>query len=218
MLEKQLCAIRRVFEDKGLRIAAFFIVTLAVIAGLNAQSQRSQPANCLGGTMDAPIRLEVFSDFQCSWCRMFYLETVTQVLKNYSASDKICVIYYEFPLEMHAYGRKAARYSLAAQRAGRGQWLAVIDALYSKQEQWAADGNIDAVIKGVLSPEDFDQIKKNLQDPSIDESINRDITLGQKRGVDGTPSIFLTTLNKEHPKLPYAPYAVWKDYFDSIVK
>jgi protein-disulfide isomerase len=57
-----------------------------------------------------------------------------------------------------------------------------------------------------------------MQDPSIDEEIARDIALGQKKGVNGTPSIFLTTLNKEQPKYPYVPYRVLKDYFDSIVK
>lgn len=202
----------------SLKILAVLFVTLAFLAPANVQSQKNQPLNCAGGTLDAPIRMEIFSDFQCSWCRAFYLETVTQVLKDYSPADKICVIYHEFPLDIHAYGRKAARYSLAAQRVGKKQWLAVMDALYTKQEQWAADGNIDVILKGVVSAEDFDQIKKILQDPLIDEAMARDIALGQQKGVTGTPSIFLTALNKEQPKTPYVPYKVLKDYFDSIVK
>jgi protein-disulfide isomerase len=90
----------------------------------------------MGGTPDAPIQMEVFSDFQCGYCRAFYVETITQVLNSYTPSDKICVTYYEFPLDNHTYSRKAARYSLAAQRVGKKQWLAVVDALYTKQEQW----------------------------------------------------------------------------------
>jgi protein-disulfide isomerase len=205
----------------GIAWLRFLIILFVVLTGLapaNSQSQKNQPANCLGGTLDAPIKLEVFSDFQCSWCKKLYTETVVQILKNYSPEDKICVRYYEFPLQMHAYSQKAARYSVAAQRIGRKQWLALVDALYTKQDLWALDGNIDGIIKGVLSSEDFEKIKKNLQDPSIDEAIDRDVDLGKKRGVEGTPSIFLTTVNKEHPKYPYAPYAVWKGYFDTIVK
>jgi protein-disulfide isomerase len=218
MRQKLLLSGRTMSGIAWLRISIILFVVLTGLAPAISQSQKNQPANCLGGTLDAPIKLEVFSDFQCSWCKKFYVETITQVLKSYSAEDKVCVIYYEFPLQMHPYGHKAARYSIAAQRIGRKQWLAVFDALYTKQEQWALDGNIDGTIRSVLSAEDFDRIKKNLQDPSIDEAIARDVALGQKRGVEGTPSIFLTTVNKEHPKYPYAPYAVWKGYFDTIVK
>jgi protein-disulfide isomerase len=218
MPQKPYRSIRRITAIAGFKIPIITLLMLTGLAPAISQSPKNQPANCLGGTLDAPIKLEVFSDFQCSWCKKLYAETITQVLKNYSPEDKICVIYYEFPLQMHAYGRKAARYSIATQRVGRKQWLAVVDALYTKQEQWALDGNLDAVLKGVLSAEDFDRVKKNLLDPSIDEAIDRDTALGQKRGVEGTPSIFLTTLNKEHPKYPYAPYAVWKGYFDRVVR
>jgi protein-disulfide isomerase len=197
------------------------LLTLLVIAQTTQDSLLSQPRtalNCLGGTPDAPIQLEVYSDFQCAYCRLFYLETITRVLKTYTPSNKICVLYNEFPLERHAYSRKAAGYSLAAQRVGKKQWLAVIDALYTKQEQWGLDGNIDAALKGTMSADDFDLMKKIMQDPSIEESIKRDMDLGEKRGVTGTPSIFLTVLDKKHPKYPYAPYQVWKDFFDTIVK
>jgi protein-disulfide isomerase len=218
MLQKQKRLMHKMSGIAGLKILMILLPALMVIPPTNSQSQKKQPANCVGGTTDAPIKLEVFSDFQCSWCKKFYEETITQVLKTYSAEDKVCVIYYEFPLQGHAYGHKAARYSIAAQRVGRKQWVAVLDALYTKQEQWALDGNIEGAIKSVLSAEDFDRVKKNLLDPSIDEAIARDVALGEKRGVEGTPSIFLTALNKEHPKYPYAPYAVWKGYFDRIVK
>jgi len=212
---------RSIRAGLSFRTCAVLFVFLAALAGwgsLNAQSQKAPPPNCLGGTLDAPIRLEVFSDFQCGWCKAFYTETVTQILKNYSPADKVCVIYYEFPLETHPYGRKAAGYSLAAQHIGKKQWLAVVDALYTKQEKWSADGDIEAAIKGAVSAEDFELLKKNLQDPSIEEAIKRDIALGLKKGVTGTPSVFVTTLNKEQLKVQYLSYEVWKDYFNSIVK
>jgi len=197
---------------------AVLILTLIPQVPLISQARTTPPLNCLGGASDAPIQMEVYSDFQCEYCRLLYLETITQVLKNYTPSNKICVLYYEFPLERHPYSRKAARYSLAAQRVGKKQWLAVIDALYTKQEQWGQDGNIDAALKGTMSVDDFDLTKKIMQDPSIEEAIKRDMDLGEKRGVTGTPAIFLTVLNKKHPKYSYAPYQVWKDFFDTIVK
>jgi protein-disulfide isomerase len=212
---------RRIRKIRARQMAialAVLILTLIPQIPLISQARATPPPNCLGGTPDAPIQMEVYSDFQCGYCRLLYLETITQVLKNYTPSNKICVLYNEFPLERHPYSRKAARYSLAAQRVGKKQWLAVIDALYTKQEQWGQDGNIDTALKDTMSADDFDLMKKIMQDPSIEEAIKRDMDLGEKRGVTGTPSIFMTVLNKKHPKYPYAPYQVWKDFFDTIVK
>ena len=203
---------------RSLKLLALLFVVLSIIVPAIAQSQEKLPMNSVCGTLDAPIRLDVFSDFQCGYCRAFYLETVVQVRKIYAPEDKICIIYHEFPIETHAYGRKAARYSLAAQRVGRNQWLAVMDALYTKQEQWALDGNIDAALKGAVSAEDLDQIKKNLQDPSIDTAIAEDIALALKKGVTGTPTVFMTALNKERLKAPYLTYKAWQEFFGRFVK
>lgn len=218
MMQQESRPIREIRVRQMSITLAVLILTLMPQGPLISQARTIPLPNCLGGTPDAPIQMEVYSDFQCGYCRLFYLETVTQVLKNYTPSNKICVLYHEFPLERHSYSRKAARYSLAAQRVGKKQWLAVIDALYTKQEQWGQDGNIDEALKGTMSADDFDLTKKIMQDPSIDEAIKRDMDLGEKRGVTGTPAIFLTVLNKKHPKYPYTPYQVLKDFFDTIVK
>jgi protein-disulfide isomerase len=209
MMQQESRPIRKIRVRQMAITLAVLIFTLIPQVPLISQARTTPPPNCLGGMSDAPIQMEVYSDFQCGYCRLFYLETITQVLKNYTPSNKICVLYNEFPLERHPYSRMAARYSLAAQRVGKKQWLAVIDALYT---------NIDAELKGTMSADDFDLTKKIMQDPSIEEAIKRDMDRGEKMGVTGTPAIFMTVLNKKHPKYPYAPYQVWKDFFDTIVK
>jgi protein-disulfide isomerase len=105
------------------------------------------------------------------------METITKVLKNYSAADKVCIIYHEFPLERNSLGRHAARFSLAAQRIGRKQWLAVIDALYTKQSQWTRDGKIDVALIGAVSTEDLIRIRSIAREPYIEQAIERNIAL-----------------------------------------
>jgi predicted DsbA family dithiol-disulfide isomerase len=201
-------------------ISVSIILSLMMIASIeaNAQAPVKAPPNCVCGNLDAPVRLDVFSDFQCPACRAFFSETVSQLRKLYAPAGKVCVIYHEFPLKQHAYGRKAARYSLAAQQLGKKQWLAVLESLYEKQALWSLDGNIESVLSQTVSSDDLALIKKNLKDPSIEKTLEGDIALGEKKGVQGTPSIFVTVHNREHPKAPYAPYAIWKDYLDSILK
>jgi protein-disulfide isomerase len=201
-------------------LCVLLLTVLAILVPSDAVSQKSQQPNCLGGTLNAPIRMEVFSDFECAACRLFYMETITKVLKNYSAADKVCIIYHEFPLEKHSLGRQAARFSLAAQRIGRKQWLAVIDALYTKQSQWTRDGKIDVALIGSVSTEDLIRIRSIAREPYIEQAIERDVALGNLREVHSTPTIFWTALNRAPEKIDQAvlPYDVWKKNIDRIVK
>ena len=38
------------------------------------------------GSRDAPITIEVFSDYQCPQCRVFYLDTARQLMQSYIPS------------------------------------------------------------------------------------------------------------------------------------
>jgi protein-disulfide isomerase len=168
--------------------------------------------------MDAPIKIEVFSDFECPSCRTLYLDTTRQVLKEYCSKDKVCVIYHEFPLPMHAHAREAARYSQAARRLGLKTWLAVIDAIYTHQAEWSKTGAVGPVVSKALTPEEFQKVTKLLQDPSINAEIDRTVAEGQKRGVKSTPTLFVSAIGKEQPFAGVIPYPVLKEFFDRIVK
>jgi protein-disulfide isomerase len=151
-------------------------------------------------------------------CRTLYLDTIRLVLKEYCSTDKVCVVYHEFPLPMHKYAREAARYSQAAQRLGRNHWLPVVDALYTQQAQWSKDGSLEATVQKALLPETFQQLKKQMQAPGINEAIDRAIALGQQRDVKSTPTLFITALGREQRVVGGIPYTVLKQFFDRIVK
>jgi protein-disulfide isomerase len=172
----------------------------------------------MGGTLNAPVRLEIFSDFQCPSCKVFYLETIRPVLKNYCLTDKVCVIYREFPLPMHPLAREAARLSTAARKLGHRQWLAVFDAIYSDQDIWTKSGMIQATVARALSSEDFQKLLVLAQDPSINQAIERDVALGKKRLVDQTPTFFVSALGREQKVVGGLPYPTLKDFFDKVVK
>ncbi len=202
----------RIYMITGLLLCAAAALSIPVPA-----AEQSCP-NCLGGNLDAPIKIEVFSDFQCPACRSLYMDTMKQVLKDYCSNDKVCVIYHEFPLAMHAHSREAARYALAAQKLGRRQWLAVVDSLYEDQPLWAQNGMVQLSVARALSPSDFQAVQKLVQDPSINQAIDRDIALGQERKVQSTPTMFVTTFGREQKVEQVLPFPVLKNYIDKIVK
>jgi protein-disulfide isomerase len=198
------------------------LLALMILMGLTLTAQAA-PADqnceqCLGGWADAPIRIEVFSDFQCPACRALFLDTMKYVLRDYASVDKVCVIYHEFPLAAHPYSREAARYSVAAQKLGRQQWVAVVESLYKDQDEWSKTGQVQMAVAKALSLPDFERVLKLKQDPSINEVIERDIALGQKREVLSTPTFFVTALNREQKVVGGLPYLTLKQFFDQIVK
>ena len=191
---------------------------LLMVAGVQASDQNS--GLILGGSLNAPIRIEVFSDFECPGCRLFYRELVLPTLQEYASKDKVCVIYHEFLRSQHKYAQKAARYCEAEYRIGRNKALRVTDALFTHQSQWAQDGNIEAVLAKTLSKQDFLKLKSNLLDASVERSVDNGIRMGKERGVSGTPTMFVYYLGRkqkvENPQ--QMSYPTLKMFFDQIVK
>jgi protein-disulfide isomerase len=172
----------------------------------------------LGGSPSSPIKIEVFSDFQCPSCRDFYLETIKRVLQTYSSSNKVSVIYHETPLKMHKYSRKAAQYSEAASRMGLKNLLAVYDALFAAQAKWEVDGNIEAVLSNALSPKDFQLIKNLAKDPSIEQAIQSEELLANKQGIQSTPTMIISYRGKQEPVKGSVSFSTLKSYIESKLK
>jgi protein-disulfide isomerase len=176
------------------------------------------PGQMLGGSADSPVRIEVFSDFQCSACREFYLNTIRQVLQDYSSKDKVCIIYHEYPLTIHRYSREAARYSEAAARLGLPKLLMVMDAIFTDQALWSQDGKLDISVSKALSREDMLKLKKIMQDSSIDQAVEKEIKLGNKIEVKSTPTTLISYIGKQTKVEGAVIYPAMKQFLDRIVK
>ncbi len=172
----------------------------------------------LGGSLQSPIRIEVFSDFQCSACREFYLGTIRQILQEYSSKDKVCIIYHEFPLRGHRYSRLAAQYSEAAALLGVQRQLAVMDALYMDQAKWSQNGKLEESIAKALPREDLMKLKQIMQSPSIDAKIDRDLQLGLQQNIKSTPTMIITSPGKQQRAEGYVTYPVLKQFINSTLK
>ena len=197
-----------------LRLAVLLAMLATAAVPLSAQDSSS----CVGGSPSAPIKIEVFSDYQCPACQQFYLQTMRNVLAEYADKNKACVVYREFPLNQHAHARTAARYSLAALHVGIRQWSQVTDALFLGQEGWAASGDVESVVAKVLSPSDMAAVRKELQSPAaLDANIEADYQLGVQRGVNSTPTFFVTANGKTQKFAAAYTYPILQRYLDSLL-
>jgi protein-disulfide isomerase len=151
--------------------------------------ETNQPA-CNRGNPGAPVRIDVFSDYECPSCRAFYLQTMKQVFTEYADTGKVCVVYREYPT--YPRSRDAARYARAAMRVGPAQWGRVVEALYQSQPEWSQSGDIESVVAAALGPADLAAVRKHLQDPALDTEIDDDAKMGLSLEVQGTPTSFIT--------------------------
>ena len=169
------------------------------------------------GQRSAPITLEDFADFQCPMCRTLFQDTTRKLIQDYVSTGKVYLVHHDFPLPMHPHSREAARWANAAALLGKFQ--PVEDALYAHQDSWGASGTIEGTLSSVLSPADLKKARTLMSDPDIEAAIQKDVELANQRGVNQTPSLFVTHKGQTVPLPPGAiSYPLLKQYLDYLLK
>ena len=195
---------------------------LLISAGWLAAQNTANAANlapdrtaCLGDR-EAPVIIEVFSDFQCPSCQQFFFGIAQPLLREYVSAGMVCLIYREMPLErIHTYARQAALYSVAAGRIGR--WMQVTTILYGTQNEWSKDGNIEAVLARELPEDVMSQLRRQMKDTKVGAPIDRDLARARQLGVNSTPTWFLTANGKTERQSGVPQYVILKRYLDHLL-
>ena len=193
------------------------------------------------GNKNAPITMEVFSDYQCPSCRNFFEETLKPLLgpDGYVAAGKVYLVHRDFPLPMHQYSHQAARWANAAAKIGKFQ--DVDAALFDNQSSWAADGDIEKYVAAAMSPADFKRVERLMagcdggtnapgikpaalksgageQGCALDAYINADMELGKAVPVQATPTFVIFYKGQKYPASSgIVTYPILKQFFDSLL-
>jgi len=214
-------------KSAGTRTILFVALCAALLLPAWAARAAAQTKPLIGnlsaakslGSPSAPITIEVFADFQCPQCRLFYLTTTQQLLDNYVSTGKVYLVHHDFPLNMHSHSHEAAEWANAA--AAAGKFEAAEKALYEQQDTWGPTGQIEQVLAAALSPADMKKIREihTTQLAAIDASIEADMALGNSRNVNGTPTIFVTHRG-QRTMLPQGGvnYDLLKQYLDYLLQ
>jgi protein-disulfide isomerase len=188
------------------------------------------------GSKNAPITMEIFTDYQCPTCGAFFEQTLRPLINDYVASGKVYVIHRDFPLQMHQYSGQAARWANAA--AEIGQFESVEAALYDNQAAWTASGDLEKYVSGALSATDFKRVQKLMEgctqpgpvaSPNrgialsphpcaVDAFILQDLTLGNQLPVTGTPTFVISNKGQRLPAgSGLVTWPILKKFFDSLL-
>jgi protein-disulfide isomerase len=167
------------------------------------------------GSKNAPIVMEVFSDFQCPACKQLNKTTNQLIVDNYVNSGKVYLIHRDFPLPMHAYSRVAAHYARAAAQLGKGEQAE--KALFDNQEKWEVSGDVDGTVASAFSPADMTKIRAAAKSTQFDGAIEKDVALGKGYNVNQTPTTIIHYKGQTYPVVGVVSYDVLHQFLDQLL-
>ncbi len=172
------------------------------------------------GSPSAPVTLEVYADYECPSCGVFFRNIVPDLIAQYVKTGKIKFSHRDFPLTMHQHAQLAARYADAAGEVGFYD-LAVTQ-IYKTQDEWSQygknTGDIDGELVKVIPPGAMQKVRELVKtDPRLDDGIKKDYEMGMNLDhVNGTPTVVVVSKGKREVvgSASSLPLSVWKAYLD----
>ena len=175
------------------------------------------------GNENAPLTLIEFGDYQCTYCKKFFRETVESILINYVETGKVKMLFKDFiVVDGVDGGNDSMNAANAAHCANdQGMFWQFHSTLYNN---WAGEGT------GWVSSEQLNKFANTLE-LDIDEFSNCVSELKWKKivnashddaialGVTATPTFFVIDENRNVLKITGAQhYDVFKEVFDSALE
>ena len=135
------------------------------------------------GDKNATVNIVEFSDFECPYCARLQ-PTLKEVLKAYPKNVKL--VYKHFPLSFHKQAKNAAKASMAAHE--QGKFWEMHDLIFENYNKLSDEKFKEFSAQLGLDAKKFDSDYKSNK---YDNQIQQEISLGQRVGVRGTPTLFL---------------------------
>ena len=155
---------------------------LREVERLNTVVQLDLKAAPVLGPADAKVKVVIFSDFECPFCRRA-AAPVAKLQKHYN----VALIYMHYPLELaHPHAEGAARAAWAAQQ--QGKFWQMHDALFAQSPALAWD-DVKGYAKSIGL--DLKRFTADVESPAAKAAVAADKAQGGNAGVDGTPTFFV---------------------------
>lgn len=141
------------------------------------------------GPADAPVTIVEYSDFTCSYCRRFYETLLGPLFERYGS--KVRVVYKNFPLTgLRAWSEDAAIAGACAFRQGNQRFWALHDRLFQETFRLREGRPLLRELAGEVGL-DVPAFTACLDQRDGLVDVARDVTEGERLGVDGTPTFFV---------------------------
>jgi protein-disulfide isomerase len=139
------------------------------------------------GSKDAKVKIVLFSDFQCPYCKNFYEQSFRKAMIDFK--DQVLFAFKEVPLSIHD---KAMDTAMAAECANeQGKFWEMADKLYADQKTWSAAKTFSATPYASAIGLNLSSFNQCVSSKKFADKINADNKVAQDFGISGTPAIFV---------------------------
>lgn len=162
----------------------------AQIAELAKLARRTPGDPVALGTVDAPVVLVNYSEFQCPFCGKFARDTKPTLVKEYVDKGLLRIEWRDFPYLGPESGT-AAHAGRAA--AAQGKFWEFHDAMFADQQPPNSGKLTEEYLAGIAQQVGLDvaKFRTDMADPKIQAPVEQDFTEGQNIGVTGTPAFLI---------------------------
>jgi protein-disulfide isomerase len=182
----------------ALFISPYIVNAMRPVGAINQITEVARPyedGRAIGNA-NAPVVVEVFTDFQCPSCKQ-YSETIEMSLINseYVANGQVYYIFRQFPFidrsSITKESHQAANASMCANE--QGEFWSYHDMLFANWngENDGAFNDKRLVAFAETLGLNMDQFNACFKDNTYEAEITSDYDLGLGYGVSGTPTIFV---------------------------
>ena len=139
------------------------------------------------GSMSAPVSIVEFSDFQCSFCRKFWADTLPKLKASYVKHGQVRIIYRHFAV----LGKFSEQAAMAADCAGeQGKFWEYHDQLFANQGALSfMPSKLEQYARALeLKSANF---KRCLSTGKYRNKVEGETAIAASLGVRGTPTFFV---------------------------
>lgn len=144
------------------------------------------------GDPDAPVKVEIFEDYQCPYCKQFE-EASHDKLRQAAESGEAYVVYRPMAFLNDYSGRALNAFGVVLDVSGGEVALAFHDLLFENQPSesgpWPSDD--DLVALAVEAGAEEDQVRRGIEQLDFGQWVVNGNDAASKRGVTGTPAVFV---------------------------
>lgn len=155
---------------------------------INAPTGVTPEGYAYKGSLDAPVTVIEYGDFQCPSCAAFATQQEAMIDQRYVETGKVRFIYHDFPLPQH---NNAVIAAAAARAAGeQGKFWQMHDLLFTRQRAWSISSDIQPLLASYAEAIGLDRqaFERAITSEKFVAALETARRQSGQRGVQATPT------------------------------
>jgi protein-disulfide isomerase len=174
------------------------------------------------GDPNAPVTLNMYSDFQCPFCARFFVNTEPGLVENYVRSGHVRLVFQDLPLqELHPNALAAHEVARCVAEQGAPLYWATYEALFMAQSEWAEAAEPTAIFQRLAGEvgADVDALNACVAAGTHQAAIAQSVADAGARGLDGTPSFLIDNVasGESYTLIGAQPYERFAEALDAVL-